>query len=214
MMAHVRRYWPFVLTLAVFGLDRWTKVIVTETMRLHQSNPFLGNLVRFTYVHNDGGVFGYHFFPSGTLAVVNLIAVVVVTVIILRMGDDSPAFRWILAAILGGAIGNTFDRIAYGYVIDFIDVDMPNWLMERFAVFNVADSAVTVGVVLLLILLFFQRTPEPLPAVPADSTQFPETPTSVTDQPVEDNQADDTAEPYVDHDQKHPANPDGEESPA
>jgi len=57
---------------------------------------------------------------------------------------------------MGGAIGNTIDRLLYGYVIDFIDVDLPDWLMERWPVFNVADSAVSVGVTLLLIVMLFK----------------------------------------------------------
>lgn len=79
--------------------------------------------------------------------------------------------RWILGAILGGAIGNTYDRIVYGYVIDFVDVDFPNWIMDRFAVFNVADAAVSVGVTVLLLLLIFQKpAPEPDKSEGSDSS--------------------------------------------
>ena len=163
MSQTTRRYLPFTLTLLVIFLDRLTKIAVSTHMRLNESIPLLGNLVRLTYVRNQGIVFGYHVIGMNLLRVVSVIAVIVVTWILVRSDRETPAMRWILAGILGGAVGNTFDRIVFGYVIDFIDVDMPNWIMDRFAIFNVADSAVSVGVTLLLLLLLFQRPQETEP---------------------------------------------------
>ena len=84
----------------------------------------------------------------------------------------------ILGAIIGGAIGNTIDRMYYGYVIDFIDVDMPDWIMPRWHVFNIADAAVSVSVVLLAVMFLlgnrFAATPGKSgiedPELPADDT--------------------------------------------
>ena len=152
-----KRYLPFLLTLLVLFLDRMTKIAVVTHMRLHESRPFLGDIVRWTYIHNDGMVFGMDVPHMKILIGFSVIAAVVVLIILLRGHDEPKGVRWILAAILGGAIGNTYDRIVYGYVIDFVDVDLPNWLMDRFAVFNVADAAVSVGVAVLLLLLLIQK---------------------------------------------------------
>jgi len=159
----VRHYLPLTLTLLVIFLDRLTKVIVSHTMQLHESIPFLGDTIRWTYIRNDSMALGISLIHSRTLGVLSLIAVVIVAWIFVRMKDQSGGIRWILAAILGGAVGNTYDRLLNGYVIDFIDVDLPNFIMNRFAVFNVADSAVSVGVTILILVLFFQKQPGGLP---------------------------------------------------
>lgn len=151
------RYSPFLLTLLIIFLDRLTKQIVATTMDLHQSIPFLGDAVRWTYIHNDGMVFGMEIMNPRILGVLSLIAVIVIIAILVRMPQNAGALRWILAAILGGAIGNTYDRLAWGYVIDFVDVNLPDFIMERFAVFNIADSAVSVGVTILLLMLLFDK---------------------------------------------------------
>lgn|GEM_PF-352620 len=156
-LASAKRFYPFLLTLVILFLDRMTKIAVTTHMRLHESIPFLGDTVRWTYIHNDGMVFGYDVANLSILIVLSVLAVIAVTFILITAKDEPRGMRWILAAILGGAIGNTYDRILYGHVIDFIDVDMPDWLMQRFAIFNVADAAVSVGVTLLLLLMLLKR---------------------------------------------------------
>lgn len=156
-MTNGKRYLPFLLTLLVIFLDRATKIAVVSNMKLHESKPFLGDLVRWTYIHNDGMVFGMDVPQMNLLIGFSIIAAIVVLIILLTGQDEPRGMRWILGAILGGAIGNTYDRITYGYVIDFVDVDFPNWIMDRFAVFNVADAAVSVGVTILLLLLIFQQ---------------------------------------------------------
>jgi len=166
----VKRHLPLTLTLLIIFLDRLTKQIVEQTLALHQSVPFLGNLVRWTRVHNDGIVFGWEIFGIKMLAILSVIAVFVVIVIFYNIDDEPKGVRWILAAILGGAIGNTFDRIVYGYVVDFVDVDFPDFIMERFAVFNVADSAVSVGVTILVLMLLFTSYGRELPGEDAVKT--------------------------------------------
>jgi len=148
-----RRYLPLSLTLLIIFLDRLTKQIVVNTMDLHESIPFIGETVKWTFIHNDGMVFGFDIIGGKVLGVISLFAVLIVLIVLMRTDKEPVAFRWILAAVLGGAIGNTYDRITLGYVVDFVDVDMPDFIMDRFAVFNVADSAISVGVVLLMILI-------------------------------------------------------------
>ena len=139
------------MALVVFVLDRLTKGIVNATVPYGTETPLLGNLVAITNIRNAGAAFGFApvgpwFFLVAALAVsVGLIVYVV------RQPGDLSADA-VLGLILGGALGNAFDRIINGGgVTDFID--FPFW-----PVFNVADSAVSIGVV-LLILGYLVRKP-------------------------------------------------------
>lgn len=85
-------------------------------------------------------------------------ATLVVAILLLRMKSSPFCQKILLGSIMGGAIGNTIDRLFLGHVVDFIDVDLPDWMMERWPVFNIADSAVSVGVTLLIITLLFAGT--------------------------------------------------------
>ena len=139
------------LSLLVVILDQLTKIWVTASLELYQSIsvlPFF-NLV---LVHNEGAAWSFladaggwqRWFLSG-LAIVVSIAILVW---LIRL---KPQQRWLagaLALILGGALGNVIDRIMYGYVVDFIDVYYQQW---HWPAFNIADSAISVGAVILLI---------------------------------------------------------------
>ncbi|MBD3166248.1 signal peptidase II [bacterium] len=145
---------PWIAAVVIILLDQWTKWIVDTTMRLGQSISVIGDLLRWTYIHNDGLAFGVEVPGGRLLGLVSLGATLVFIIILLRMRRSEPLHvQVVLGLIIGGAIGNTIDRLRQGYVIDFIDVDMPNWLMQRWHVFNIADSAVSVGVVLLLLFM-------------------------------------------------------------
>jgi signal peptidase II len=132
------------VALAVFVVDRLTKGIVNATVPYGTETPLLGNLVGITNIRNAGAAFGFApvgpwFFLVAALAVsIGLIVYVV------RQPADLSADA-VLGLILGGALGNAFDRIINGGgVTDFIDVHF--W-----PIFNVADSAVSIGVVLLIL---------------------------------------------------------------
>jgi signal peptidase II len=108
--------------------------------------PVLDNVVRFTLVHNTGAAFGL--FPGSRVPfiVISILAIAVVIYLFLRETYRSRANRILLGCILGGAIGNLMDRVRLGWVIDFIDIGLGS---ARWPVFNVADSAVTLGVIFL-----------------------------------------------------------------
>ncbi len=161
MKISINRLLPLSLSLIIVFIDRLTKQLVMTSMELHDSKEFLGSLVRWTYIHNDGMIFGIELFSVRVLGILSLIAAVVVIFVFLRIDNEPKGVRWILAAVIGGAIGNTYDRIVYAYVVDFIDVDLPNWMMDRWYVFNVADAAVCVSVCLLILMLLFQKNPVP-----------------------------------------------------
>lgn len=131
---------------AVLALDQATKALASSHLLLGQPVPILGNLARLTLVHNSGAAFGL--FPGSRLPfiLVSALAIAVVLYLFARDAYRSLGNRLLLGCILGGALGNLLDRVRWGRVVDFIDV---GWGALRWPVFNVADSAVTLGVILL-----------------------------------------------------------------
>ncbi len=156
--------------LAIVVLDQLTKILVLTSMDLYQSIPVLGDALRLTYIRNAGGAFGLRW---AHVAVYYVSAVVVVGWIGWHLWRDGYTRRlsiWSLVLILGGAVGNLIDRLLHGEVIDFIDAEFfdmrvpafdigilhhPGLNLDRWPTFNVADSAVTVGVILLVVSLFW-----------------------------------------------------------
>jgi signal peptidase II len=130
----------------VVALDQLTKQIASTHLLMGDPVPVLGDVVRLTLVRNTGAAFGL--FPGSRVPfiVISLLAVAVVMYLFVRETYRSLANRILLGCILGGAIGNLIDRIRLGWVVDFIDVGIG---ATRWPVFNVADSAVTLGVILL-----------------------------------------------------------------
>jgi signal peptidase II len=136
------------VALPVIALDQLTKYIVKTNMTLGQSIPESG-LFHWTYVQNTGAAFSIFREHTHLLSIFSIIGIILLLFIVFYMSTRfdflrSPWARLSLGLIMGGTVGNLIDRLSYGYVIDFIDVDF-------FATFNVADSAITVGAVLLAI---------------------------------------------------------------
>lgn len=131
---------------AVIAADQLTKAFASSRLLPGQPVPFLGDFVRFTLVHNTGAAFGL--FPGSRVPfiIVSVLAIGVVLYLFLRETYRSVMNRVLLGCILGGAIGNLIDRVRLGWVVDFIDMGFGT---ARWPVFNVADSAVTLGVILL-----------------------------------------------------------------
>ncbi len=133
----------------VFVLDRVTKTLVAAQVAYGTEVPVVGHLVGITNVRNSGAAFG--FAPAG--ASLFLIASVVVAIGLVVYVFRNPGTTWndgVLGLILGGTVGNGFDRVAYGTVTDFIN-------FHFWPVFNVADSAITVGVALLIAAYVLKR---------------------------------------------------------
>lgn len=164
---------------AVVGLDHLTKWIVIENLPFHRDVPIFGEWVMLTHIKNTGGAFGL--FPGSTLPLilVSSIASVVLCVLAVRLRHDWTRLM-ALALILGGAVGNLIDRIVAGKVTDFIHVGIPNG--PRWPIFNVADSAVSIGVVILGFLVYFRRhedeaaAPDAVPANADPSAPSPAPP--------------------------------------
>jgi signal peptidase II len=147
-------------------LDQATKSWITQSMRLHESIPVIPNLFSFTYIRNPGAAFGLlagssNAFRTVFFGVTSLLALALLVTILVRLPDKDWIGQISIAGILGGAIGNLIDRLRFGEVIDFLDVYVESY---HWPAFNVADSAISVGVVCLIIHFAFERKDAPLTA--------------------------------------------------
>jgi signal peptidase II len=174
---HTRRYiWMALVVVAVVVLDQITKYIVQANMYLHQSIPVMGDFFRLTYIENPGMAFGIQWENKFLFSLFSVSAALIVLVYIYRMRDEHWSVRLALASILGGAIGNLIDRFSTGRVVDFLDFeffdvsipsfhflffDFPGYQMYRWPVFNVADIAVSVGMVIISGLILFYGNEAP-----------------------------------------------------
>jgi signal peptidase II len=149
--------------LIIVIVDQLTKIVVDQTLFLHQSIPVIDNFFSLTYIRNKGAAFGIlansaATFRLAVLIVFSLVAIGFVISLIRRLPESE---RWLtvsLAFILGGALGNLIDRVWYGEVIDFLDF---YWSTFHWPAFNVADSFITVGVVMALFRFLRSKGDDP-----------------------------------------------------
>lgn len=136
------------IPVVVLVLDQLTKAWVRSTMTLNETIPVVGDVVRLTYIHNEGAAFGLSVGPhsSQVFLVLAAVASVLVLYLLLSAPREERMQRVALALILGGALGNIIDRVRWSMVVDFIQVGVAG---HFWPIFNVADSAVTIGAVLL-----------------------------------------------------------------
>jgi signal peptidase II len=152
------------ISAGVAVLDQLTKVYIMETMRLHESVPVVPNLFSITYIRNPGAAFGLlagssSGFRFAFFGLTSVFALVLLGAILLRMPREDWLGQLSIAGIFGGAVGNLLDRIRFGEVIDFLDVYIDGY---HWPAFNVADSAISVGVTFLIIHFAFEKkAPEP-----------------------------------------------------
>ncbi|NOU23580.1 MAG: signal peptidase II [Methyloglobulus sp.] len=141
--------WLWLSSLAIV-LDQASKLVVDNSMRLNDSIPLMPYF-NLTYVHNTGAAFSLLSEAGGWqrwfFAALALIISIVLSVWLARLQKHETLLAVALSLVLGGAIGNLIDRLAYGYVIDFLDVYYNTW---HWPAFNIADSAITLGVALML----------------------------------------------------------------
>jgi signal peptidase II len=169
-LSALRGMWVLVFTLLVVVLDQMTKLAVKARFYRGESIEIFGDTLRFTYIENPGMAFGIRFGSPLFFTVFATLASAIILIYLYRMRRERFQSRFSLALILGGAIGNLIDRFAYGKVIDFIDVGVES---TRWPVFNIADSAVTVGMIILVSLVLFEREKNETPAPPKFPIQQP-----------------------------------------
>ncbi len=166
MNSRVRYLLLALVGLIVIVVDQATKYSIVQSMRLHESIPVVPNLFSLTYIRNPGAAFGLlagssNAFRMVFFGITSLFALALLGTILFRLPQKDWIGQLSIAGILGGAIGNLIDRLRFGEVIDFLDVYIESY---HWPAFNVADSAITVGVVCLIIHFAFERNETPLPA--------------------------------------------------
>jgi signal peptidase II len=151
-----------IVSIIIIIADQLTKYIILTTMPLHSSIPVIQGFFNITHVHNPGGAFGM--FADGSPLLRKLLFLVVSSLAIcfvLYFYHSTPLTHRVLsfgfAMIFGGAVGNMIDRVRFGKVVDFLDVYIRSY---HWPAFNVADSAITIGVTIFVIHLLFDKMPE------------------------------------------------------
>lgn len=139
-----------ILALAIWIFDRLLKMWVVKSLPLWSSRPLLGDWLHLTHVRNTGAAFGLFGGQALPLALISIGLFIGLFFWRDQLRNLGSWGNLALALIAGGAIGNLFDRLAYGYVIDFLD-------LRVWPVFNLADSAVVVGAAVLILALWRQE---------------------------------------------------------
>ena len=163
----MKRVHYLILAAVIIVLDIWTKALVLARIDLHETIPVIPNFFQLVHVRNTGAAFGIGANASSKLVplLLNFGAIAVFCVVVvyaMRSAVTDRVLQTGLHLILGGAIGNLLDRFRFGYVVDFLDVYVGT---KHWPAFNVADSAICIGIA----LLFFdmRKNPETESAVTA-----------------------------------------------
>ena len=137
------------LIVVIVALDQWSKWAIKTSFNLYQSKPVIQDLLHFTYVTNDGMAFGLSF-PGGrhVLLIMTILLTGFIVGFLWKEKNGHPLIKYGLALILSGAIGNLIDRLLYGKVVDFLDLMIGDF---HWYIFNIADSSVTIGMILFII---------------------------------------------------------------
>jgi signal peptidase II len=155
-----------VLSVFVIALDQWTKLEVLKRFRLGESIPVIADYFNLTYIRNTGAAFGiladaHPDFRGPFFLIVPIAALAAIAYIFRKIPQNDVKLSTALSLVVGGAIGNLIDRVRLGFVVDFLDF---HWKYQNhFPAFNVADSAICVGVGILMLDLI-QQAPEEIPS--------------------------------------------------
>ena len=160
-----KKYWILLIVfLVVIALDQSTKLMIQQTLPLHKTVEIIPGFFNLIHVRNTGGAFGIFGGEKGPVGsvlfvVASLIAVGILVVLFLRVKEHEKTLAFSLALLLSGAIGNLLDRLSYGEVIDFLDfhVSLYHW-----PAFNVADSAISIGIGLMALELLIKEQKKPI----------------------------------------------------
>jgi len=135
----------------VFLADQFTKALIMSNFQLGEARVVFVDYFNIVRVHNTGAAFSFMASAGGwqrwVFTAIGVLAAVFISVL-LKSHASQKLFAFALACILGGALGNVIDRILYGYVVDFLDFF---WRIWHFPAFNLADSAITLGAICLLL---------------------------------------------------------------
>jgi signal peptidase II len=165
--------------IVIITLDQWTKALVVRYLsppETHPPIPLIGDYLTIYYIQNRGAAFGL-FANTIALTVLIAVAICVISYLYFRMlNTGTLAYKLIFGMIIGGAVGNLTDRALHsGYVVDFIYFRIPE-IHYHFAIFNIADASISVGVFLLFVSILFgglRRSETPSKSSPTSQDSNP-----------------------------------------
>jgi signal peptidase II len=159
------RKYHFLIAVGVVVLDRLTKWLVEANITLHDSIAVVPGFFRLTHVQNSGAAFGLFAESSSEWKVAILFSILALAVVSTLLWKNSHSMSTTgvgLSLILGGALGNLYDRLLAGHVVDFFDFYLGSY---HWPAFNIADSAIVIGALLLVAEILFAKTPAEQKAV-------------------------------------------------
>lgn len=166
----MKRFMYLLIALGALLGDCWTKKLIEDRLALYEYKTVIPGLLELTHTRNTGMAFGI---LSGStspwipyvLSFVSAIAFLIILALALRSPVNQHRLQWGLMLVLGGAAGNLYDRLRHGYVTDFIDVFYKSY---HWPTFNLADSAITIGIGLFLIEILTQESSPAEKAAPVN----------------------------------------------
>ena len=152
------RFFYLLLSLSLFAMDRVSKSLVVARLPLYESVPVIHDFFHLTHVANTGALFGLMAGLASPLRGVVFITIPILAILLIllfqfRAQETDLSIQVGLALILGGALGNLYDRVAYGHVVDFLDFSLAG---HHWPAFNLADSSICLGVFTLILDLLRQ----------------------------------------------------------
>jgi signal peptidase II len=162
----IKKFRLLIISLLVIILDQLSKTAVVHYFQIGESTSVLGNFFKLTYILNPGGVFGSKLGSQNFYTIISVLALIVTSWFFFKTKGKETWFRIGLCMVLGGAVGNLLDRLRFGEVVDFLDFDFfninlpsskilffnfPGFYLDRWPVFNLADSFVLIGIVFIIV---------------------------------------------------------------
>ncbi|CCI85566.1 lipoprotein signal peptidase A [Lactobacillus pasteurii DSM 23907 = CRBIP 24.76] len=144
------KYIYFLISLIAVGLDQGLKAYIATNYQIGEVHSIIPGLISFNYLQNNGAAWNILPGQMWLFYIISIVAIVICVYYILSSKENNALFKWGVALVLGGVIGNFIDRLHLKYVIDMIQLDF-----VHFNIFNIADSAITIGVGIIFIYLIF-----------------------------------------------------------
>ncbi len=148
---------PILTAILVILIDQASKLLIIENFTEGKSVSIIGDLLYFQFIFNEGGAMGTRIGPSWVYTVLTIAALILIVRYLFSDKSENMTTAFALSLISGGAVGNLIDRIRFGKVVDFIDLDFPDiefLNLYRWFTFNIADAAISIGLVVFIVNIF------------------------------------------------------------
>ncbi|SDZ16818.1 signal peptidase II [Proteiniborus ethanoligenes] len=143
------------ISLFIIFLDQLTKFYAIKMLKGNEPIIIIRNFLQLNYVENFGAAFGILQNKKVFFVIMTLVVIIGIVVYMKTNTNLTFSMKLALAMVIGGAVGNLIDRIRLGYVVDFVDVNF--WGIYDFPVFNLADSFIVIGTIILMYLVIFNK---------------------------------------------------------